>query len=74
MDNDIDNDILISLVEARPVLWDKTMDGFKDRNAARDAWRELCYPLKEGFEEMQSKEKNEFGKYGWISSTSRTLR
>nr|CAI5865145.1 unnamed protein product [Callosobruchus analis] len=50
------------------------MDGFKDRNAARDAWRELCYPLKEGFEEMQSKEKNEFGKYGWISSTSRTLR
>nr|CAH7749994.1 unnamed protein product [Callosobruchus chinensis] len=29
MDNDIDNDILISLVEAKPVLWDKTMDGSK---------------------------------------------
>nr|CAH7757982.1 unnamed protein product [Callosobruchus chinensis] len=62
MDNDIHHDILIALVEARPVLWDKTMYGFKDRNATRDAWREVCCALKEGFEEMQNKEKNEFGK------------
>nr|CAH7729496.1 unnamed protein product [Callosobruchus chinensis] len=41
--------------------WDKTMDGFKDRNATRDAWREVCCALKEGFVETQSKEKNEFG-------------
>lgn len=65
MDNEIviDNDILISLVEARPVLWDKSLDTFKDRNATREAWKQVCCELKNDFEEMESKEKNAFGKY-----------
>ena len=58
----IDNDILISLVEARAVLWDKTLDTFKDRNATRNAWRQVCCSLQEDFEEMESKEKNAFVK------------
>lgn len=60
--DDIDNDVLISLVEARPVLWDKTLDSFKDRNQTRDAWREVCCALKNNFEDMEDKEKNAFGK------------
>ena len=28
-------DLLISLVEARPVLWDKTCDIYKDRNETK---------------------------------------
>jgi hypothetical protein len=31
-DFEFDIDLLISLVEARPVLWDKTADIYKDRN------------------------------------------
>ena len=31
-DFEFDTDLLISLVEARPVLWDKTDDIYKDRN------------------------------------------
>ncbi|KAK9881339.1 hypothetical protein WA026_015466 [Henosepilachna vigintioctopunctata] len=58
----IDNDFLISLVEARPVLWDKTLNTFKDRNLTRDAWREVCCALKNDFEVMEDKEKNAFGK------------
>lgn len=58
----IDNDILISLVEARPVLWDKSLDLFKDRNLTRDAWREVCCALNQEFEVMEDKEKNAFGK------------
>lgn len=57
----IDNDFLISLVEARPVLWDKTLNTFKDRNLTRDAWREVCCALKNDFEVMEDKEKNAFG-------------
>lgn len=60
---DLDNDILISLVEARPVLWDKTLDIFKDRNLTRDAWREVCCALKHDFEDLEQKDKNAFGKY-----------
>nr|CAI5859210.1 unnamed protein product [Callosobruchus analis] len=42
--------MLISLVVARSVLWDKTMDRVKDRNATRDAWREVCCAVKQGFQ------------------------
>ena len=42
MTESIDNEILISLVEARPVLWDKTQEIYRDRNATRNAWREIC--------------------------------
>lgn len=58
----IDNDVLISLVESKPVLWDKRLDNFKDRVVTRDAWREVCCALKSDFEELEVKEKNEFGK------------
>ena len=34
-DVNIDNELLILLVQERPVLWDKTLDIFKDRNATR---------------------------------------
>ena len=50
-------DVLISLVEAKPVLWDKTLDTFKYRNLTRDAWREVCCALKNDFEVMEDKEK-----------------
>ncbi|CAG9764485.1 unnamed protein product [Ceutorhynchus assimilis] len=52
----IDNDILISLVEARPVLWDKSLDTFEDRNAKRNAWNQdqVCCELIADFEESIS--------------------
>ncbi|RZF42809.1 hypothetical protein LSTR_LSTR017646 [Laodelphax striatellus] len=59
---DVDNDILISLVEARPVLWDKFLETFKDRNLTRDARREICCALKNGFDDLENNEKNAFGK------------
>jgi hypothetical protein len=46
MAENIDADFLISLIEARPVLWDKTLDVFKDRIATRNAWLEVCVALK----------------------------
>lgn len=53
----IDNDVLTSSVEARPVLWDKTLDLFKDRSLNRDAWKEVCCALKNDFEVMEDKGK-----------------
>jgi len=41
-DFEFDIDLLISLLEARPVLWDKTDDIYKDRNETKKACREVC--------------------------------
>ena len=45
-------ELLISLVEARPVLWDKTDDIYKNRNETKKAWREVCICLQEDFEAL----------------------
>lgn len=62
-DLDIDNEILISLIQERPVLWDKTLDIFKDRDATRNAWREVCLGIRSDFDVLEEKERNDFGKY-----------
>ena len=51
-DFEFDTDWLISLVEARLVLWDKTDDIYKDRNETKKAWREVCICLQEDFEAL----------------------
>ena len=51
-DFEFDTDLLISLVEARPVLWDKADDIYKDRNETKKAWREVCICLQEDFEAL----------------------
>ena len=59
----VDAEVLISLVEAKPVLWDKTLEIYKDRNATRKAWEEVCLALNPDFENNGDGEKNAFGKY-----------
>ncbi|XP_074038602.1 uncharacterized protein [Leptinotarsa decemlineata] len=62
MAENIDVEFLISLVESRPVLWDKTLESYKDRNVTKNAWREILLEVKPDFEELEDKEKNTFGK------------
>ena len=38
---EVNAEVLISLLEAKPVLWDKTLEIYKDRNATRKAWEAL---------------------------------
>ena len=56
-DFEFDTDLLISLVEARPVLWDKTDDIYKDRKETKNAWREVCICLQEDFEALDDVKK-----------------
>ena len=51
-DFELDIELLISLVDARPVLWDKTDDVYKDRIETKKAWNEVCICLKEEFEAL----------------------
>ena len=58
----IDNKLLIHLVLEKPVLWDKTLDIFKDGDATRNAWHAVCAQLNENFDAQEDNCKNDFGK------------
>jgi hypothetical protein len=62
-DFEFDTDLLIPLVEARPVLWDKTDDICKDRNETKKRRREVCICLQEDFETLGDVRKNAFVEY-----------
>ncbi|XP_045776072.1 uncharacterized protein LOC123874624 [Maniola jurtina] len=62
MEDIIDNDMLISMVEERTLLWDKNSLMYKDRYATRKAWAEVCRKIYKGYEGMSEREKREFGK------------
>jgi hypothetical protein len=62
-DFEFGSDLLISLVEARPVLWDKADDIYKDRHETKKAWREVCICLQEDFEALGDVKKNAFVEY-----------
>lgn len=68
----IDNELLIHLVQERPVLWDKTIDAFKDRNATRSAWREVCLQFRNNFDELEDSKKNAVCKYIQINQFTLT--
>ncbi|KAG5889463.1 hypothetical protein JTB14_016442 [Gonioctena quinquepunctata] len=58
----IDIKFLLSLVEERPALWDKTSELYKDKIARDAAWREICVILDDEFDELEPKERQEFSK------------
>jgi hypothetical protein len=62
-DSEFDIVLLLSLVEARPVLWDKTDDIYKERNETKKEWREICICLQEDFEALGDVKKNAFVEY-----------
>ncbi|CAH2088918.1 unnamed protein product [Euphydryas editha] len=54
------DELLITLVEGRPVLWDKTLDIYKDKRLTYEAWREIFTILNKDFDEMTNVKKNEY--------------
>jgi len=63
LDEDIvDVDLLITLVEEKPILWNKTIDSYSDRNEKRKCWRDVFCKIKPGFEEMDFKDQKIIGK------------
>ncbi|KAF9406028.1 hypothetical protein HW555_013446, partial [Spodoptera exigua] len=46
----------------RDVLWDKTLEIYKDKNLRTAGWREICIILNEDFEEMEEKNRQDYAK------------
>ncbi|XP_071051204.1 uncharacterized protein [Onthophagus taurus] len=62
MSQEIDIEVLISLVEAQTVLWDKTIEKYKNKVLTKNAWKGVCCALDSTFNDMNDNEKNKFGK------------
>lgn len=58
------NDVvsLIKLVEARPCLWDKYCEYFRDKPTRHKAWIEIYHFLEKNYDELTNKEKKQVGK------------
>lgn len=63
MANNITLEVLIPLVEQRAVLWDKTLDIYKDKGLKLAAWREICCVFEPNFDKLEEKERKDFGKF-----------
>lgn len=59
---EVDLDQLISLVEERPVLWDKRNSLYKDKNAKAEAWREICGVIYPSILTLDLTERSRLGK------------
>jgi len=51
-------DLLISVVEAKPVLWEKTDNIYKERKETNKAWKEVCICLQDEFEALGDVQKS----------------
>ncbi|VVD06154.1 unnamed protein product [Leptidea sinapis] len=63
MANNITPEVLIPLVEQRAVLWDKTLDIYKDKGLKLAAWREICCVFEPNFDKLEEKERKDFDIY-----------
>jgi len=48
-------ELLMTTIEERPVIWDKTLDIYKDRNLTRNAWKVICLAFVEDFDDKSEK-------------------
>jgi len=62
-DLNIDIEILISEVQARPLLWDKSLNNYSDRYLKRAAWKEIFILLYPDYEKVSSQHQKLIGKY-----------
>lgn len=56
-------DLLISLIENRPILWDKTLNKFPNHNEKRKVWWKVFGLMKPEFEEFDHRKQKLIGEF-----------
>jgi hypothetical protein len=60
---DFDVELFINAVCNRPVLWDKSLSIYKDRNEIAKGWVEVCNVVNQDFAASTSADQKKFGKW-----------
>jgi hypothetical protein len=55
---DVDAESLVSFIEERPALWERTLEIYKDKNLSLEAWREICKIVHPDFESLDERKRN----------------
>ncbi|MPC94368.1 hypothetical protein E2C01_089535 [Portunus trituberculatus] len=60
MEAEIDPELLISLVQERPTVWDKSREDYKSRTRTTKCWREVYIQLNPNFENLSKADKDKY--------------
>jgi hypothetical protein len=52
----VDSELLISFIEERPILWDRTYETYKEKDITLEAWREICTIVNPDYESLDERE------------------
>ncbi|XP_030751983.1 uncharacterized protein LOC115879347 [Sitophilus oryzae] len=58
---EINTELLIGLVEKRPVLWDKSDEDYNNKLKTKECWTDICRLLVDGYDELSKKEQKDLG-------------
>lgn len=58
-----DPEVVISLVEKKPVLWNKLSSTYKHKELTRVAWQDICRSIHTGYDQLNREQQFEFCKY-----------
>ncbi|CAG5004989.1 unnamed protein product [Parnassius apollo] len=60
-EQDIDIDFLVSLVQERPIIWDKSHEHYSDKFRKANEWVAVCKKIFQDYEEFEDQKKNKIG-------------
>lgn len=63
---EIDIDYLISLVQERPIIWDKSHEHYSDKFRKANEWAAVCKIIFQDYEEFEDQKKNKIGELLFI--------
>lgn len=67
MNGQYDLEKLIQMVKERPIIWDKTMEGYRSKQFTQPAWQEIFYEMIDGYHLMDENQQKEAGEYTYLS-------
>lgn len=53
----------LSLVEENTVLWDRSLDIYKNKTLTYEAWKEIAAKMKDDFDNLNQKDKDDLSKF-----------
>lgn len=65
-EQEIDIEFLISLVQERPIIWDKSHEHYSDRFRKVNEWAAVCKIIFQDYEEFEDQKKNKIGELLFI--------
>ncbi|CAK1545215.1 unnamed protein product [Leptosia nina] len=68
-EQNIDIDFLISLVQERPIIWDKSHEHYSDKFRKANEWVAVCKKVFQDYDEFEDQKKNKIGPSRYVPAS-----